>query len=84
MRKSRLILNLIHYLLSEFTTTSLPFRDGDIPDGVYWLRIRGFDGSGIEGHDAVIQFGLNANPEPPFVTAPLPGGMTAPENQEFT
>jgi len=27
---------------------------------------------------------LNATPEPPFVTAPLPGGMTAPENQEFT
>jgi len=71
-------------LWSEFTTTSLPFRDGDIPDGNYWVRIRGIDASGIEGYDTIIPFGLNAHPEPPFITAPLPGGMTAPENQEFT
>ena len=72
------------HLVSEFTTTSLPFRDGDIPDGEYWLRIRGIDESGIEGRDAVMAFGLNARPEPPFVTAPLPGNATAPENQEFS
>jgi hypothetical protein len=71
-------------LWSEFVTTALPFRDGSIPDGHYWLRIRGIDGSGIEGYDAAIPFGLNARPEPPFVTAPLPNGMTAPENQEFS
>ena len=71
-------------LLSEFTTTSLPFRDGEIPDGDYWLRIRGIDESGIEGRDAVIAFSLNAHPEPPFVIAPLPGGATTPENQEFS
>lgn len=71
-------------LWSEFVTTTLPFRDGSIPDGHYWLRIRGIDGSGIEGFDAAIPFGLNARPEPPFVTAPLPNGMTAPENQEFS
>ncbi len=71
-------------LWSEFTTATLPFRDGSIPDGHYWLRIRGIDASGIEGFDATIPFGLNAYPEPPFVTAPLPNGMTAPENQEFT
>lgn len=71
-------------LWSEFVTTTLPFRDGSIPDGHYWLRIRGIDGSGIEGYDAAIPFGLNAHPEPPFVTAPLPNGMTAPEKQEFS
>lgn len=71
-------------LWSEFTTATLPFRDGNIPDGHYWLRIRGIDASGIEGFDAAIPFGLNARPEPPFVTAPLPNGMTAPENQVFT
>jgi len=71
-------------LWSEFVTTTLPFRDGSIPDGHYWLRIRGIDGSGIEGFDTGIPFGLNARPEPPFVTAPLPNGMTAPENQEFS
>ncbi len=71
-------------LWSEFVTTALPFRDGSIPDGHYWLRIRGIDGSGIEGYDAAIPFGLNAHPEPPFVIAPLPNGMTAAENQEFS
>lgn len=70
-------------LWSEFTTTSLPFRDGNIPDGDYWLRIRGIDRSSIEGKDAIIAFSLNARPEAPFVIAPLPGGATAPEHQEF-
>ncbi|SES84437.1 FecR family protein [Nitrosomonas marina] len=71
-------------LVSEFTTTTLPFRDGDIPDGEYWLRIRGIDKFGLEGKDAVMPFALNARPEPPFVTAPLPGSATTPDNQEFT
>ncbi len=70
-------------LWSEFTTTNLPFRDGDIPDGDYWIRIRGIDESSIEGKDAIIPFSLNAHPEAPFVTAPLPGGVTTPEKQEF-
>lgn len=70
-------------LWSEFTTTSLPFRDGNIPDGDYWLRIRGIDELLIEGKDAIIAFSLNARPEAPFVIAPLPGGATAPEHQEF-
>ncbi len=71
-------------LWSEFTTATLPFRDGDIPDGDYWMRIRGIDASEIEGRDAVIRFSLNARPEPPFITAPLPGGTSTPENQEFS
>ncbi len=70
-------------LWSEFTTTSLPFREGDLPDGIYWLRVRGIDGASIEGKDAIISFGLNARPEVPFVIAPLPDGVTAPEQQEF-
>jgi len=67
----------------EFTTAQLPFRDGDVPDGDYWLRVRGIDASGIEGQNAVIAFSLNARPEPPFVTAPLPGGVVDVDNQEF-
>ncbi len=70
-------------LWADFTTASLPFRDGDIPDGDYWLRIRGIDGSGIEGKDAVVAFSLNARPEPPFVTAPLPGAAVDLDNPEF-
>lgn len=70
-------------LWSEFTAPSLPFRDGDIPDGDYWLRIRDIDKSSIEGKDAVISFSLNARPEAHFVIAPLLGEATAPEKQEF-
>ena len=70
-------------LRSEFTTSSLPFRDGEIPDGDYWLRVRGIDGLSIEGKDAVIPFALNAYPEAPFILAPLPGGMAEPEKQQF-
>ena len=68
---------------TEFTTAKLPFRDGDIPDGDYWLRIRGIDVAGIEGRDAIMSFTLNARPEPPFVIAPLPGGVVDPIAREF-
>ncbi len=70
-------------LWADFTTATLPFREGDIPDGDYWLRVRGIDGSGIEGHDAAIAFTLNARPEPPFVTAPLPDAVVDGENPAF-
>ena len=68
---------------TEFTTAKLPFRDGDIPDGDYWLRVRGIDAAGIEGRDAIISFTLNARPEPPFVIAPLPDGVVDPITREF-
>ena len=67
----------------DFTTATLPFRDGDIPDGDYWMRVRGIDSSGIEGQDAVMVFTLNARPEPPFVSAPLPGAVVDGENPAF-
>lgn len=70
-------------LRTEFTTGKLPFRDGDIPDGDYWLRVRGIDVNGIEGYDAVIAFTLNARPEPPFILAPLPDGVADPVAREF-
>ena len=70
-------------LWADYTTVTLPFREGDIPDGDYWLRVRGIDGSGIEGHDAAIAFTLNARPEPPFVTAPLTGAVVDGENPAF-
>lgn len=60
-------------LRSEFTATALPFRDGTIPDGEYWMRVRGIDASSIEGKDAVMPFSLNAFPALPFILAPLTG-----------
>ena len=70
-------------LWADFTTATLPFRDGDIPDGNYWLRVRGIDSSGIEGYDAVIPFTLNARPESPFVMTPLPDAVVDGENPVF-
>ncbi len=70
-------------LLAEFVTTKLPFREGDLPDGEYWLRVRGIDQSGIEGQDAVMSFEINARPEAPFILAPLPGGVLDVNNQEI-
>ena len=71
------------YLLADFTTATIPFREGNIPDGNYWLRVRGIDGSGLEGYDSIIEFTLNARPEPPFVTAPLPDAVVDGENAVF-
>lgn len=70
-------------LRADFVTSKLPFREGNLPDGDYWLRIRGIDASGIEGHDAVLRFKINARPEAPFVLAPLPDGVLDVNNQEF-
>lgn len=70
-------------LLTEFTTTKLPFRGGNLPDGDYWLRIRGIDQSWIEGFDAAIPISINARPETPFILSPIPDGVMNPENHEF-
>lgn len=61
-------------LVAEFSSDSTTLRGPDIPDGDYWLRVRGRDAQGIEGHDAVHRFTLNARPEPPFVLQPQAGG----------
>ncbi|MCC8997471.1 MAG: FecR domain-containing protein [Nitrosomonas sp.] len=70
-------------LITEFTTTKLPFRDGNLPDGNYWLRIRGIDQSWIEGFDAAKPISLNARPELPFILSPMPDGVMNPEKHEF-
>lgn len=63
-------------LIAEFSSDSTTLRGPDIPDGDYWLRVRGRDAQGLEGQDAVRRFTLNARPEPPFVLQPQAGGST--------
>ena len=70
-------------LLSELTTNQLPFRVSDLPDGDYWLRVRGIDQAWIEGMDAVIPISLNARPEIPFIISPIPDGVMDSENHQF-
>lgn len=45
----------------------------DLPDGDYELRVRGVDGVGLEGANAVRVFKLKARPEPPVLTFPQHG-----------
>jgi len=71
------------YLLTEFMTSKLPFREGDLPDGNYWLRVRAIDESGLEGYDALKAFTLNARPEPPFVIFPQTGAVLPSEQLVF-
>ncbi|MGE4088081.1 MAG: FecR domain-containing protein [Immundisolibacter sp.] len=61
-------------LIAEFSSDSTTLRGPDIPDGDYWLRVRGRDAEGLEGRHAVRRFTLNARPEPPFVLQPQAGG----------
>lgn len=43
-----------------------------LPDGVYWLRVRGIDSLGLEGHDAAKSFTQQTLPEPPKPPPPTP------------
>lgn len=45
-------------------------RFADLPDGDYVLRVRAVDARGLEGHDALHRFALDARPFAPLLTAP--------------
>ena len=70
-------------LLFDGTFTSPNFRGPDLPDGVYFLRLRAIDERGLEGRDAVSRFVLNARPEPPVLIAPEFEGVVPEEQPVF-
>ena len=47
--------------------------DAELPDGVYYLRLRGIDQYGLEGFDAQHRFTLDARPLPPMPLKPALG-----------
>jgi len=47
----------------------------DIPDGVYYVRVRGIDGVGLEGLDAEAPVVLDARPQPPVPLQPVEGSV---------
>ena len=57
-------------LLLEDTSTSPQLSFADLPDGRYVLRVRAEDAKGLQGHDAVHAFELDARPFAPLLTAP--------------
>lgn len=46
-------------------------------EGPLFLRVRGIDGSGLEGFDAATMVTVAAQPAPPFAIAPVAGGRVA-------
>lgn len=56
------------------TQPSVQWGD-DLPDGAYFLRVRGIDPLGLEGLDARHAFSLNARPLPPSPMTPVLGAM---------
>ena len=48
-------------------------QEDALPDGDYFLRVRGIDNLGLEGFDAVHAFTLNALPLPPMPVQPALG-----------
>ena len=43
----------------------------ELPDGQYWLRVRGIDNNDLQGLSTVKPFTIDARPFPPVIQAPL-------------
>lgn len=56
---------------------------GTLPDGHYRIRVRAIDGRGIEGLDAEAGIEIDARPEPPFPTTPIPDGVASDNRIRF-
>jgi hypothetical protein len=67
-------------VVAEQVAAANDFRFAGLPDGDYWLRVRGIDAGGIEGIDAVRALQLRARPEPPFPSAPADGAKFRGQN----
>lgn len=58
-------------------------RARDVPDGDYLLRVRGVDGHGLEGRQAVRAVTIDARPEPPVLASPPPEATLATATPGF-
>ncbi len=60
-----------HGVVGESVSTSPRATFRNLPDGEYYLRVRGVDSRGLEGRDALHAFRLAAGPVPPAPTQPV-------------
>lgn len=60
-------------LLADTVVSSAEGSWPDLPDGHYWLRIRGIDEVGLEGRNADHRFELDARPLPAAALGPVDG-----------
>lgn len=55
----------------------------DIPDGVYFLRVHGIDGKGLEGIDTIHRLVIDAHPVPPMLISPAEGDVIFEDKPAF-
>lgn len=70
-------------VISDQRATLPVLRIRDIPDGDYFVRVRGVDSSGIEGFEAQRRITINARPEPPFLLEPGAEAQTSASQPVF-
>ena len=58
-------------------------RGPDLPDGEYYLRVRGIDGKGLEGLNSARGFAIKTRPPAPMPLMPKPGAAAAEETPEM-
>lgn len=63
-----------HAIVADGVFKQPEARFAGLPDGSYWLRVRGIAADGLEGQDAQRALQLAARPEPPLVEFPPSGG----------
>ena len=70
--------------LFDARADSTRLRGPELPDGHYFLRVRGIDAKGLEGLNADHAFELDARPEPPLLTAPAPAAGVPEERPQMS
>lgn len=55
----------------------------DLPNGRYYLRVRGVDQKGLEGFDTVYPFSMAAHPIPPMIIQPKAGALLKESSPTF-
>lgn len=71
-------------VLAEAVVTGVEAKFNDLPDGNYFVRVRGIDAIGLEGLDRVQAFRLKARPEPPITQSPPPKGKARGSTAQFS
>jgi len=71
------------HLLADRVVSEPTDHLADLPDGEYQLRIRAIDSNGLEGHNAVQTFVVDAKPEPPQLVELADDHLTREPQPEF-
>lgn len=70
-------------LVSDSTSQTTKLLGPDLPNGTYYLRVRGIDENGLEGFDSVHVFKMAAHPIPPILIRPAAGAQLSKSSPTF-